>query len=640
MRVISAWLAALLPALLSASRGARLARHAQAPARPQFCGAAPRRGGVSLSATAPRELTADGDYHMWSPEPGVHMLGVRTKGWQATFETGRVARLAGGAVLMQSGENVVFSSACYEAGGTPADFVPLKVDYQERYSAGGITPGGYIKRDGRPGDAEILTARLIDRPIRPAFPKGWSEETQIISYVLSYDGQTPPDAMAVCASAAALAISDVPFDNPVACVRVTRGEDGGWVLNAPVAEQARSDVSLVVAGTEAAMLMIEGFCKFVPEEEIVQACAFGHEAVREICAALGAWQAAVGKPKATELVRKIPELVGAEVEALCASELERVLSIRTKAARERAFGELKRRVERELTTSTRDAPAAAPHFAEGRAEQERGDNAFDIGSRGAAGGAASAGADDDAVLDDDDAVPREDEPPHSTLSLSKGGASAPRPARDALELADVQLAFQKLATRTLRTMVAGGGARPDGRRSDEVRPLAMQSSVLPRTHGSALFTRGETQSLATVTLGDSSAEQKFEGLSVGNGAKRFYLQYSFPPFSVGEVGRFGGAPGRREIGHGNLAERALIPAMPAAADFPYTVRAARGIGWRAGDGGARARASGWCRERERAPGAKRAASGPPPPRVYRTPSHLRSPRPSSQPPNRRCASSR
>eukprot|EP00303_Exanthemachrysis_gayraliae_P014839 CAMPEP_0206026944 /NCGR_PEP_ID=MMETSP1464-20131121/42539_1 /ASSEMBLY_ACC=CAM_ASM_001124 /TAXON_ID=119497 /ORGANISM="Exanthemachrysis gayraliae, Strain RCC1523" /LENGTH=177 /DNA_ID=CAMNT_0053400987 /DNA_START=1 /DNA_END=531 /DNA_ORIENTATION=+ len=169
-----------------------------------------------------------------------------------------------------------------------------------------MTAGGYIKRDGRAGDPEILTARLIDRPIRPAFPEGWSQETQICSYVLSYDGSCPPDCLAVCASAAALSLSDVPFDKPVACVRVTRGPDGGWRLNAPVADQAASDVSLVVAGTADAMLMIEGFCDFVPEADIVAAAAFGHEAVREICAAVAAWRDAVGKPKARHLLRPVP----------------------------------------------------------------------------------------------------------------------------------------------------------------------------------------------------------------------------------------------------------------------------------------------------------------------------------------------
>lgn len=554
-RASALWLMALLaPSLLGAMR-LRVAHRARATTLlPSRRTAAARRSGVALSASEPREL-ADGDFHMWSPEPDVHKLGVRTKGWECTFETGRIARLAGGAVLMQAGDNVIFASACFQAGGSPADFVPLKVDYQERYSAGGLTPGGYIKRDGRPGDAEILTARLIDRPIRPAFPKGWSEETQIISYVLSYDGGSPPDCMAVCASAAALLISDVPFDKPVACVRVTRGADGGWALNAPMAEQASSDVSLVIAGTTSAMLMIEGFCKFVPEADIVEACAFGHEAVREICAALGAWQAHVGKRKATELVRTIPEQVAAEVERICAADLERVLSIRAKQERERAFGELQRRVERELTAPAGGAPPAAPAAAvPAPAELARG--ADDV---------ATSAPDATMVVDD------YDEPPHAAIRPSP----PPPPARSALELADVQLAFQKLATGTLRKMVKRGGVRPDGRSSTEVRKLAISTAVLPRTHGSALFTRGETQSLATVTLGDSSAEQKFEGLTVGAGAKRFYLHYSFPPFSVGEVGRFGGAPGRREVGHGNLAERALAPSMPTAAQFPYTVRARR-----------------------------------------------------------------
>lgn len=512
-------------------------------------------------ASGERTLASDGEFCMWSTVDGVRKMRVRAKGTECTFETGSMALLAGGAVTVTAADTVVFATACFQAGGTPADFVPLRVDYQERYSAAGMTAGGYIKRDGRAGDSEILTARLIDRPIRPAFPKGWSQETQICSYVLSYDGSCPPDCLAVCASSAALVISDVPFDKPVACVRVSRGQDGNFVVNAPVDAQAESDLSLVVAGTKDAMLMIEGFCRFVPEADIIAAAAVGHEAVGHICDALAAWREEVGKPKATHLVRAIPAGVKEACAALCNGRIEEYFCIPDKKSREQAFDALRSEVDKALAGTPAPAlPRPAAHPIE------------DVTSVDGPSAVLDDADDDEEAMPDDEGTVPEGVPPHSALHSAPAKADAPADAGSAMELADVQNAFKALASEALRAKIAGTNCRPDGRTTTEVRKLRIDTSVLPRTHGSALFTRGETQSLATVTLGDASAAQKFEGMT-GAGAKRFYLQYTFPPFSVGEVGRVGGMPGRREVGHGNLAEQALVPAMPSAEDFPYTVRA-------------------------------------------------------------------
>ena len=445
-------------------------------------------------------------------------LCVRFAGKELTFNTGVMARQTSGAVTGVEGETHTFASACFEKQppAEPIDFTPLKVDYFERSSSAGRTPGGYIKRDGRASKHETLTSRLIDRPIRPLMADGWSLETQLTSYVLAYDGVHLPDVSAVCAASAALALSEVPFPKPVAAVRVglvpahlvadaadaeasaAAGLAGERVLVInPTREQlTASSLDLVIAGTRADIMMVEGFCDFLPEETVLEALELGLGAVRTLASAIAEWGAKCGKPKHTEGVRPAPAGIDAEVEAIVGERLEATLSGPTKDEREDWEGLVSEAVE----------ALCAP---------EREDGAH--------------------------------------------------------EKVDVKKAFKRLAGAVLRRM-GERGVRQDGRSTTEVRPITIVMDPLPKqVHGSVLFTRGETQALATATLGDESMAQRSEGID-GESSDRFYLQYQFPPFSVGEVGRLG-APGRREVGHGNLAERALAPAMPSVVEFPYVVRA-------------------------------------------------------------------
>lgn len=411
------------------------------------------------------------------------------------FETGKIARQAGGAVLVHCGETVVFVSACAAPkAGEGIDFLPLRVDYQEKYSAAGRTAGGFIKREGRPSEREILACRLIDRPLRPMFEDGYYNEVQVLSYVFSYDGIHSPDVLAICASSAALAISDIPLVKPIGAVRV--GMLGNqFLINPTAGEMKESTLDLVLAGTEDAILMIEGFADFLTEEQVLSAIEAGHAAIREICLGIATFAKRVGKPKNKEMLRRIPQEITHAVHNAAATLLETALRISKKQEREKTLAEIH----------------------------------------------------------------------HEVLAT----LLAADPANVQLK-ADVQLAYKNLQSSLMRKMVLKERKRIDGRNLDEVRPIDIEQSILPRTHGSSLFTRGETQSLAVCTLGGESSAQRFEDLQ-GEKSQRFYLQYSFPPFSVGEVGRVG-SPGRREIGHGKLAERALNAILPKKEEFPYVIR--------------------------------------------------------------------
>ena len=466
-------------------------------------------------------------------------LRVNVAGKEMTFHTGEMARQASGAVTCVQGDTHVFCSACFEKQDeVPAiDFMPLRVDYFERKSSAGRTAGGYLKRDGRPSAHETLVSRLIDRPIRPSMGAGWSLETQLTSYVLAFDGIHPPDVMAMTAASAALAISEVPFPKPVAAVRVglisdveavdgddddggvelldddeeedsmeEAGAEGGaatpggssrLVINPTREEMARSSLNLVIAGTSDAVLMVEGFCDFLPEETVLEAMELGLQAIGTLADAIEGWASECGAPKHTAGVRTPAEGVDAKVAEIVGDRIEQTLCGPTKDDRENWEG----------LCSEAVAALCTP------------------------------GDEEDAVV---------------------------------YEKVDVKSAFKRLASETLRKMGVRG-VRQDGRSTTEVRPIAVKMKPLPsQVHGSVLFTRGETQSLATAVVGDDSMRQRYEDLE-GDKAKRFYLQYFFPPFSVGEVGR-NGAPGRREVGHGNLAEKALQPSLPQEADFPYVVR--------------------------------------------------------------------
>ncbi|MEI8125949.1 MAG: polyribonucleotide nucleotidyltransferase, partial [Parachlamydiaceae bacterium] len=424
-----------------------------------------------------------------------HSTSVTINGQEITFETGQVARQANGSVIVRSGDTVVFCSAC--AASEPAegaDFFPLRVDYQENFSSVGKTLSGFIKRQGRPSEKEILVSRLIDRPLRPMFEEGYYNEVQILSYVWSYDGMVSPEPLAICAASAALAISDIPLLKPIGAVRVGM-VDGQFIVNPTAEQQKKSSLDLLLAGTDDAVLMIEGFCDFLTEEQVLQAIVAGHEAIKEICAVIGAWQKLIGQPKHVATLRKLPQELLSTVDTIASPLLDKALRIPEKQKRETALGGVKDAVHKHL-------------------------------------------------------LPEGKEALYSTT--------------------DVADAIKAISSKRMRRMIVEENLRSDTRNSTTIRPIEVSQSFLPRTHGSSLFTRGETQSLAVCTLGGESMAQRFEDLH-GENTHRFYLHYFFPPFSVGEVGRVG-SPGRREIGHGKLAERALKATLPSKQEFPYVIR--------------------------------------------------------------------
>jgi len=415
---------------------------------------------------------------------------------EVTVETGRIGRQANGAVMVTEGETVIYATICAGRDVTAdGGFVPLTVNYQERYSAVGRTAGGYRKRDGGVRENETLIGRLVDRPLRPMIPKGWAYDTQILEWVLSYDGERSTDALAITAASAAAAISDVPLKKPIAGVRVGLLPGETEPLINPTCEQMeRSRLDLVLAGTEDAVMMIEGFGDFLTVEEMLYAVEKGHEAVASACRDIEAWAKDVGRVKNEAAVLVAPEGVDDAVRALVGAELAEAMAISVKQTRGAAVEGIRARAIESL-----------------------------------AGG-------DDAKFTE----------------------------------SDVRLACGRCESNALRSMIRANGVRQDGRDTKTVRPITCSGGLLPRTHGSSLFTRGETQAIAATTLGGATDAQKVDGL--GNDKdRRFYLHYFFPPSSVGETGRVGAA-NRREVGHGNLAERALMPVIPPYDDFPFTVR--------------------------------------------------------------------
>jgi polyribonucleotide nucleotidyltransferase len=411
------------------------------------------------------------------------------------FETGKVARQAGGSVLVHCGETVVLATACATGSATEGiDFFPLRVDYQERYSSVGRTASGFIKREGRPSEREILASRFIDRTLRPMFEDGYYNEVQVLAYVFSFDGIHTPDVLAICAASAALVLSDIPLIKPVGAVRVGM-IDGHFIINPSSEELKKSKLDLILAGTEDAILMIEGFCDFLTEEQVLESIEIGHKAIRSICHHLSAWREKLGKPKKLDSLRTISQEVHNAVHASVGTLLASALQIVSKTEREKAIAELQRTM---LQT-------VIPEGTESKALKT-----------------------------------------------------------------DALLSFKKLQSTLMRNMILDTQKRIDGRGLKEIRSIDVEQSLLPRTHGSSLFTRGETQALAVCTLGGENTAQRFEDLH-GEGSSKFYLQYFFPPFSVGEVGRMG-APGRREIGHGKLAERSLAAILPTQEEFPYVIR--------------------------------------------------------------------
>jgi polyribonucleotide nucleotidyltransferase len=415
-------------------------------------------------------------------------------GRRLTLETGKMARQAHGAVVARYGDTVVLATACMDNKATEKDFLPLTVDYREyTYSAGKI-PGGFFKREGRPSEREILTSRLTDRPLRPLFPEGWSTETQIVSMVLSADSENDPDVIGVTAASAALYISKIPFTNPIACVRVGM-LDGKLVVNPTVAEQKTSQMNLIVAGSDEAIVMVESGALEVSEDTVANALEFAHGEIRKIVAAIRELHDRVKPVKA---------------------------EVKPPAFDEALYTEMKQKFGERL----RDALDTAKH-----PKLE------------------SYGLVDEIKAEIMAAIPEEDE--------------------ERRKLA--YRAFERLRERIFRDDMLIRRRRPDARAFDQIRQITCEVGVLPRVHGSALFTRGETQALASTTLGTKEDKQRLDLLFEDESFKRFMLHYNFPPFSVGEV-KFLRGPGRREIGHGALAERALGNLLPAEEDFPYAMR--------------------------------------------------------------------
>ncbi|MGH7906877.1 MAG: polyribonucleotide nucleotidyltransferase [Candidatus Binataceae bacterium] len=419
-------------------------------------------------------------------------LEIDLSGRTLSLETGRLARQAHGAVFAQYGETVVIATvvSAYEAR-QKTDFLPLTVDYQEKTFAAGKIPGGFFKREGRPSEKEILTSRLIDRAMRPLFPKGYDKETQIIVSVLSADRDNDPDTLALIAASTALEVSDIPHKGPVAAVRVGR-IDGKLVVNPRIDELSTSDISMVVAATPEAVVMLEGGANIVDEEAVLEALFFAHESMQPIFEIQSELKRLAGKPKREFTAKGIDAELKETVKSRIGQDLEAALALKGKKERSTAVYGLRDKAVAEL----------------GGEDQERS--------------------------------------------------------------AAVSDAFERLVRERVRSTILDDDRRIDDRTSTEIRPLSAQVQVLPRTHGSAIFTRGETQVLATVTLGTGTDEQKIDAL-LGERYKKFMLHYNFPPFSTGEV-KFLRGPGRREIGHGALAERALSVVLPAESEFPYTIR--------------------------------------------------------------------
>ncbi|KAH0890867.1 hypothetical protein HID58_053296 [Brassica napus] len=458
-------------------------------------------------------------------------------------ETGLMGRQASSAVTVTDGETIVYTSVCLaDVPSEPSDFLPLYVHYQERFSAVGRTSGGFFKREGRTKDHEVLICRLIDRPLRPTMPKGFYNETQILSWVLSYDGLHAPDALAVTSAGIAVALSEVPNSKAVAGVRV--GLIGGeFIVNPTVKEMEESQLDLFLAGTDSAILTIEGYSNFLPEEMLVKAVKVGQDAVQATCTAIEALAKKYGKPKMVDAIRLPPPELYKHVKELAGEELSKALQIKSKIARRKAITSLEEKVLTILTEKGYVIDEAA--FGTTEAQPE--------------------------LLEDED----EDEEVVPEGEVDQGDVHIRPIPRKPIPLlfseVDVKLVFKEVSSKLLRRRIVEGGKRSDGRTPDGIRPINSRCGLLPRAHGSSLFTRGETQALAVVTLGDKQMAQRIDNLEGSDEYKRFYLQYTFPPSSVGEVGRIG-APGRREIGHGTLAERALETILPSDDDFPYTIR--------------------------------------------------------------------
>ena len=422
-------------------------------------------------------------------------------GRKIVVEHGQVAKQADGAVLVRYGDTVVLSTAVVsKSANLLSDFFPLMVLYQEKLYSVGKIPGGFIKREGRPTDAATLAARMIDRPLRPLFPEDFKNEVQIVNTVLSVDQDNSPELTALFGSSLATCISKIPFNGPVAAVKVGR-VNGEFVINPTVEQSEKSDIDLTVAGTKDAINMVEAGAREASEDDMLEALMFGHEAIKKLIAFEEEVISAIGVEKMEYEKLEITDELRSEVDSIVRDRLDKALRIKDKLEKYSAIDNLEEEVIEKYKSENEDTMK-----------------------------------------------------PEELKEL----------------LTKVALIFHGIEYELFRNIVVKEKTRADGRRMDEIRPLSTDIDLLPRCHGSALFTRGQTQSLATVTLGALGEHQILDGLGIED-AKRFMLHYNFPPFSVGETGRYG-APGRREIGHGALGERALSYVIPSEEEFPYTIR--------------------------------------------------------------------
>lgn len=428
--------------------------------------------------------------------PGLDKIEVTTDfhGRDFTIETGRVARQAGGAVLVRSGDSIVLVTAC-RGSQKDGDFLPLTIDYVEKTYAAGKIPGGFFKREGKLRDKETLTSRLIDRPCRPLFPEGFNYEIQVVATVMSADSEVDTDVLAVCGASAALTLSDLPFEGPIAAVRVGR-INGKLVINPPVSQMQNADIDFIVAGTRDAIVMVEGSSKEVPEKEVLEALFFAHREMQVLIKMQDDLQKKAGKPKMDFKPAEIDKAILSKMEAYLVPHIQQAIKETDKLKR------------RDALSAVKEA-AKAEFLKEGDAELE-------------------------------------------------------------VKAKLLDKAYEEMHYKVVRDLTFNTGKRLDGRDTKTVRPITIELGILPRTHGSVLFTRGETQAIVVATLGTDQEAQKMDEL-YGESTKSFMLHYNFPPFSVGEVKPMRG-PGRREIGHGALAERAVKAILPEDKNFKYVVR--------------------------------------------------------------------
>ena len=418
---------------------------------------------------------------------------IEIDGKTISLEAGDLARQAGGSVVVRQGDTMVLVAATMAPKPREGiDFFPLTVDYREKTYAAGKIPGGYLKREARPSDYETLTCRLIDRPLRPLFPDGFRNETQVVCFVVSHDQVNPADIIALTGASAALMISDIPFDNPIAGARVGR-VDGNFIFNPTYEESKLSDIQLLMAGTRDGIVMVEAGAKEASEEEMMSALEYGHERIKKLIDLQVQLKELISKEKATVIQKEVDAALMEQVNSIACPKLDQAMQITVKQERANAVSQIKTELDAEINPDGEDSLKAA------------------IGNL-----------------------------------------------------------FHDAEKNVVRKMILDKQKRVDGRNLNEVRPINIKTGYLPRVHGSSVFTRGETQALVSATLGTNSDEQRLDTLE-HKGTKHFYLHYNFPAFCTGET-KFIGGPGRREIGHGMLAERALVPVLPDREKFPYTIR--------------------------------------------------------------------